>query len=131
MWLAKLGKFVNFFWGYLLKKLYLDDNARAADDFSRFSGVVDFAETSPLAQFLVVVDLDQRNLVLVAKGLHEFLVHCLVAVFGQDAQHCLPPENLKKKKKNILLQFIYFILIHDGHSKYLSTQQQSQILQYK
>ena len=38
--------------------LYLDYNAGAADDFAGFASIVDFAETCPFAELLVVVYLD-------------------------------------------------------------------------
>ena len=47
----------------------LDDNAGAPDDLPGLSLLVDFAEAGPLAKLLAVVDGDQGDLVLHAKGL--------------------------------------------------------------
>ena len=77
-----------------------DDDARATNDldgsalkisvislsmFFRITFTVDFAETGPLAQGLVVTNLQDWDLVLDAQGLDETHVVGLVAVLGQDA----------------------------------------------
>ena len=51
----------------------LDDNAGAPDDLPGLSLLVDFAEAGPLAKLLAVVDGDQGDLVLHAKGLKDKL----------------------------------------------------------
>ena len=79
-----------------------DDDARATNDLDGgalkisvtplslmslwFTFTVDFAETGPLAQGLVVTNLQDWDLVLDAQGLDETHVVGLVAVLGQDAK---------------------------------------------
>jgi len=62
-----------------------DDDARATNDLDGGAFTVDFAETGPLAQGLVVTNLQDWDLVLDAQGLDETHVVGLVAVLGQDA----------------------------------------------
>lgn len=74
--------------GCLLSKVP-DDNDRATANLAWLSLLVDFAQAGPFAQFLVRVDSNQRDLVLVAEGGDQLLVGGLVAALGQDAQNAL------------------------------------------
>ena len=60
--------------------------------FSKTTFTVDLAETGPLAEGLVVTDLEDWDLVLDAKGLDETDVVGLVAVLGEDAENYLESE---------------------------------------
>lgn len=60
--------------------------------FSKTTFTVDLAETGPLAEGLVVTDLEDWDLVLDAKGLDETDVVGLVAVLGEDAEDYLESE---------------------------------------
>ena len=62
-----------------------DDDAGAADDLDSIAFAVNLAETRPLAQGLVVANLQDWDLVLDAQGLDESHVVGLVTVLGQDA----------------------------------------------
>jgi len=66
-----------------------DDTRGAFDHLSSGALPVDLAQTSPLSELHVAVNLDERNAVLHAQGGDQLLVHGLVAVLGQDAQQRL------------------------------------------
>ena len=61
-----------------------DGNGRAADNLAGRSLLVDLAEAGPLAELLVVVNLEQVDAVLGAESLDELGVVLLVAVAGKD-----------------------------------------------
>jgi hypothetical protein len=63
----------------------LDDDARASNDLSRLALSVNLAQTSPGAQNLGVLNLDEVDLVLGAKSLDELDVLLLGARLVQDA----------------------------------------------
>ena len=54
----------------------------AADHLSRLAFLINSAQTNPLAQLLIVVDLDQVDVVLVTERFDQFRVHRLTAVGG-------------------------------------------------
>jgi len=66
-----------------------DDSAGALDDLPGLALLVDLAQTGPLAQLHVGVDLDEGDVVLHAEGGDQLLVHGLVAVLGENAQQSL------------------------------------------
>ena len=69
-----------------LGTIVLDDDARAADDFTRVTLLVDLAKTSPLTENLRVTDLDQVDLVFGTEGLNQLDVLGLAASLHKDAQ---------------------------------------------
>jgi len=73
--------------GALLRLLtpVLDDDARAVDDLAGVTLTVNLAETGPLAELLAIRDLDERDLVLAAKGNDELLVGLLLACLVENA----------------------------------------------
>lgn len=74
--------------GRLLTEV-LDHHHGATAHLARLALLVDLAQAGPLAQLLVGVDADQRDLVLVAQGGDQLLVLRLVAALGQDGEHRL------------------------------------------
>lgn len=60
----------------------LDDDAGASDNFASLAFFINFAETSPFAELLIVVYLHQGDVVLLAQGSDKLLVHGLTAVVG-------------------------------------------------
>lgn len=66
--------------------IYLDHDTAAAHHLAGFALTVDLAETNPLAELLIVINLDQVDLMLSAEGLHQLDVHGLVAVGCKDAE---------------------------------------------
>lgn len=76
-WISPIGTF------------YLDDDDGASAHLARLALLVDLAQTGPLAELLVRVDTDERDLVLVAQRGDELLVLRLVAALGQNGEHRL------------------------------------------
>lgn len=74
--------------GCLLTEI-LDHNDGAAAHLAGLAFLVDLAQAGPLAELLVGVHADQRDLVLVAQGSDQLLVVGLIEGLGQDAQHGL------------------------------------------
>ena len=54
-----------------LGTVVFDNDARAADNFTRVTLLVDLAKTSPLAEDFRVADLDQVDLVFGTEGLNQ------------------------------------------------------------
>lgn len=79
-----------------VRKSHLDNDAGTPDDLPSLSLLVDFAETGPFAEFLVVVDAQERNVVLRAERNHQLFVHRLVAVLREDTHQRLPSANYIK-----------------------------------
>lgn len=75
----------------VLTKTHLDDDNGASANLAWLAFFVDFAQTAPFAQFLVGINADQWNLVLVAQSCDQFLVCRLIAAFGQDGKDSLTP----------------------------------------
>lgn len=71
--------------GGRVSPVVLDDDAGAPDDLPGLAVLVDLAEASPLAELLVVVHPEQRDVVLRAQRHHQLLVHRLVALVRQHA----------------------------------------------
>jgi hypothetical protein len=69
-----------------VKPIILDDDARATNDLTRVTLLVDLAKTSPLAKNLRVTDLDQVNLVFGAKGFNQLDVLGLGTGLDEDTQ---------------------------------------------
>lgn len=80
--------------GRLLSEV-LDHDDRAAAHLARLALLVDLAQTGPLAQLLVGVDADERDLVLVAQGGDQLLVLRLVAALGQNGENGLTSGRAK------------------------------------
>lgn len=74
-----------------LLTVVLDDDHRAAADLAGLALLVDLAQARPFAQFLVRIDADQWNLMLIAQGSDQFLVVGLIKGFGQNAEDSLTP----------------------------------------
>ena len=69
-----------------LSTIVLDDDARAADDFTRVTLLVDLAKTSPLTENLRITDLDQVDLVFGTEGLNQLDVLGLSTGLDEDTQ---------------------------------------------
>jgi len=69
----------------------LDDDHRATAHLAGLALLVDLAQARPFAQFLVRVNADQRNLMLVAQGSDQLLIVGLIEGFGQNAENSLTP----------------------------------------
>ena len=54
--------------GFSFQAPVLDNDTGAANNFSGLSFFVDLAESSPLSEFLVVINFHQGNVVLLAEG---------------------------------------------------------------
>jgi hypothetical protein len=65
---------------------YPDNDAAASNHLTGFALLVDLAETSPFAQFLVVINLDEVDSVFAAESLHKLHVHGLITVVSKDAK---------------------------------------------
>ena len=68
-----------------------DGDNGGSDDLAGVALLVDLAETSPLAQLDLVVDLEQVDAVLGAQGLNQLDVVVLIAVRGQHNEMRLAP----------------------------------------
>lgn len=68
---------------------YCDNNTGAAHNLASFSFSVNLAEASPFTQFLIGVNLEELDLMLLAEGFHKLGVPRLITVVGQEAQICL------------------------------------------
>jgi hypothetical protein len=66
--------------------IVLNDHARAADDFTRVTLLVDLAKTSPLTENLRVTDFDQVDLVFSTEGLNQLDVLGLGTGLHKDTQ---------------------------------------------
>lgn len=78
---------------------HLNDNARASTNLAGFAFFVDFAQTGPFTQFFVRVNVQQRNLMFVTEGSHQFLVLWFVATLGKDAQNSLTSKREVTEEK--------------------------------
>ena len=68
--------------GFSLQTPVLNDDAGASDDLSGLSLLVDLAKSGPFTELLVVVDLDKGDVVFLAEGRNELLVHGFAAVIS-------------------------------------------------
>ena len=69
-----------------LRTVVLDDDARAANDLTGVTLLVDLAKTSPLTENLRVADLDQVDLVFGTEGLNQLDVFGLGTSLDEDTQ---------------------------------------------
>ena len=60
--------------------MVLNHHITATNHFTGFSLAVSFSEGYPFPLFLVVIDLNQVDLVLSTKGLHQLDIHRLITV---------------------------------------------------
>lgn len=72
---------------------YCDNNTGAANNLAGLPFPVNLAETSPFTQLLVRIQLEELDLMLLAKGFHKLGVSWLITVVGQKAQVRLAPED--------------------------------------
>lgn len=77
-----------------LVSVVLDDGARATDDLTGFSLLVVLAESAPLSDDLLIGNLDEWDVVFLAKSLDELDVLLFVTVLGQYAEMSLSPEKI-------------------------------------
>lgn len=68
---------------------HLNNNARTSTNLTWFAFFVDFAQTGPFTQLFVRINVQQWNLMLIAKSGDQLLVLRFVATFGKDAQNSL------------------------------------------
>merc|ERR1719215_1051044 len=59
-------------------------NTACTNNFPRQPIIVNLAKTGPFTKLFVVRDINERNVLLQAKALHEFLVCWLIARLGQE-----------------------------------------------
>lgn len=78
--------------GLLVVSEVTDDGAAASDYLAGLALLVVLAESAPLSEKLLVRDLHERNLVLLAQSLDELDVHGLLAVLSEDGEVGLAPE---------------------------------------
>jgi len=72
-----------------LHTIFLDDNARAADDLAGVALTVDLAETSPGSEDFGIADLDEVDVVFGAKSFDELYVLGLSTSVDQDTKMSL------------------------------------------
>ena len=77
---------------------YADDDARAANDLAGLALTVDLAETNHFAELLGIRNLDEVDVVLLAKSFNELDVAGLIAAFSKNAELSLTPAEVKGKE---------------------------------
>lgn len=83
----------------------LDDNNRTAANLTGLAFFVDLAQTRPFTEFLVGIDTDQRDLMLMTEGSNELLVIGFVKRLSQDTQNSLTP-GMGEQTKLMLVHYL-------------------------
>jgi hypothetical protein len=94
---------------------YGDGDGRGSDDLAGLALLVDFAQTSPFAELLVVIDLQEVDAVLSTEGLDELDVLGLLAVGGENAEERLAPEGCHRQKIELVVRNIYSMSTQNKH----------------